>query len=210
MAVHSINVGVGAKNDLASVDTEQLLWDSFRGGDRSAFARIYELYAPKLLSYGRKITTDSQRIEDSIQDLFVELWKGRANLSPTTSIKFYLFRALRNKLSRFRIDLSVPDTDTDGAIMPENLLSFPFEAEWIAHEEETAQTASLQQAIGCLSKRQQQVIHLRYYQHFDSHQIADLLGIHEQSVRNLLHTALHALRQSFILLVTLLVNSLLT
>lgn len=173
--------------------SEEQLWQSFREGNPLAYALIYERFAAMLLSYGRKMTADTQGIEDAIQDLFIELWKGRANLSPTTSIQFYLFRALRNKLSRlYRIprqgNIEEPSDH-------EILLSVPIEDIWIAEEEASEQAESLRNAIGRLSLRQQEVIHLRYYQHFDSRQIADLMQITDQSVRNLLHTALRALKR---------------
>lgn len=208
MAADSEDLRDITKNDPAPGVNEQLLWQRFRAGDRQAFAQIYEQYARRLLSYGRKITSDNQRIEDAIQDLFIELWKSHENLSPTTSIRFYLFRALRNKLSRYRFDQPLSDGDSNESTIPESMLSLPFEAAWIAREEETAQVASLQQAINQLSKRQQEVIHLRYYQHFNSRQVAEMMGINEQSVRNLLHTALRSLKQTLIWFSILLINSL--
>ncbi len=173
--------------------SEKVLWEKFRTGDNQAYARIYDRFAPRLLSYGRKITSDQQQIEDSIQDLFIELWKGRANLSTTDSIQFYLFRALRNKLSRqFR---TKPMQDIEQAPDHALLSTIPFEQLLIAQEEATAQTKMLQRAICQLSERQQEVIHLRYYQHLDSQQIAEIMSINDQSVRNLQHSAIRSLRR---------------
>lgn len=174
---------------------EYQLWQAFREGNRAAFANIYERYARKLLSYGHKMTSDAQVIEDAIQDLFIELWKSRENLSPTHSIQFYLFRALRNKLSRHRPGISLPDSESAEWLNHEDLFSIPVESSLIAEEEESEQANILRQAISKLSQRQQEVIHLRYYQHMTNRQIMELMGINDQSVRNLLHTALLALRQ---------------
>lgn len=194
----SINLVFKTPDDSTAEAAEQRLWQAFREGDQGAFSRIYERYARKLLSYGRKMTLDEQRIEDAIQDLFIELWKSRESLSPTTSIQFYLIRALRNKLSRHRAGPPFSKADEEESLSHQNLLSPPFEAAWISQEEETAQVASLQRAIDQLSGRQREVIHLRYYQHFDGRQIAELMGINDQSVRNLLHTALRSLKQSLV------------
>src|SRR5690349_5954376 len=73
---------------------------SFKKGDKAAFASIYKEYVRSLLSYGYKVTSNRSLIEDSIQDLFVELWQNRERISETTSIKFYLFQALRYKINR--------------------------------------------------------------------------------------------------------------
>src|SRR5690606_10543545 len=77
-----------------------LNWCAFKNGDRNAFAEIYRQQVRDLLNYGYKVTSDRRLIEDSIQDLFFELWKNRAGLSDTTSVRFYLFKALRFKIMR--------------------------------------------------------------------------------------------------------------
>jgi RNA polymerase sigma factor (sigma-70 family) len=52
----------------------------------------------------------------------------------------------------------------------------------------------LKQAISFLSKKQQEIIYLKYYQHLDYAQIADLMSISRQSVYNLLHETIQKLR----------------
>src|SRR5688500_7450186 len=80
--------------------TYDQLWSDFLQGDRTSFEGIYKQYIKDLLNYGYKVTCDRRLIEDSVQDLFFELWQSRGSLSRTTSIKFYLFRALRYKIVR--------------------------------------------------------------------------------------------------------------
>ena len=79
---------------------EMALWRAFKSGDQAAFARMYQCYSRVLYGYGFRVTHDAALIEDCIQDLFIELWRTRENLSDTTSIKFYLFRSLRRRISR--------------------------------------------------------------------------------------------------------------
>src|SRR5262245_6361977 len=43
-------------------------------GDRTAFARLYELTAPKLLGAGVRILKRRDVAEDVLQDLFVKVW----------------------------------------------------------------------------------------------------------------------------------------
>ncbi|MEO6686432.1 MAG: sigma factor, partial [Dyadobacter sp.] len=73
--------------------SDMLLWNTFREGNRDAFARIYTIYIHDLLSYGYRISSNRQLIKDSIQDLFLHLWLHRENISETDSIKYYLFRS---------------------------------------------------------------------------------------------------------------------
>ncbi len=75
---------------------EQKLWDAFLKGDDKSLEIIYRLYFDELYNYGNKWLNDISLTEDSIQDLFVKLLRTRNNLSATTSIKYYLFRAFRS------------------------------------------------------------------------------------------------------------------
>jgi RNA polymerase sigma factor (sigma-70 family) len=173
---------------------EVLLWLQFKNGDREAFARLYRLFSVPLIAYGFRLCPDTHLLKDQIQELFIELWNSRNNLSATDSVKFYLFRALRYKLirleknrhSRLTILSHTPDW-TDGLLRP-------MEAASDEKEMYESRLAQVKKAIGGLTQRQQEVIHLRFFQGFTHDQIAVLLGMNDQSVRNLLHRALVRLR----------------
>ena len=173
------------------------LWNSFKSGDRDAFARIYNTYIEDLLSYGYRVTSNRQLIKDSIQDVFLHLWLQRENLSDTDSVKFYLFRALRNRIVRnIETQHEKPTAAYDSPL--ENLLvDFPFEQSIMETEMHEEQVKHLRDAIGKLPKRQQEVIQLRFNQNFSLEEISDLMQISNQSVRNLLHRSLSELRRFF-------------
>jgi len=167
----------------------------FKNGDKEAYARLYRLFSLPLIAYGYRLCPDSHLLKDQIQELFVELWHSRNNLSLTDSVKFYLFRALRYKLIRLekvrhsRIVLLSHTTEWMGG-----LLQQPVEDSIVEKEMYESRVALLKKALGDLTLRQQEVIHLRFYQGFSHEQISALMGMNHQSVRNLLHRALVRLR----------------
>ncbi len=173
--------------------TDSQLWESFKKGDQTAFSLIYEHYIDELLTYGYRITNNRQLIKDSIQDLFLHLWNSRERLSETDSIRFYLFRSLRNRILR-NIENHKETHLPDITLYP-GLAELSFEDSLIATEQESATTASLKKAIDKLSRRQQEVIQLRYHHNFNNEQIAEMMHISNQSVRNLLSRSLHQLRE---------------
>jgi RNA polymerase sigma factor (sigma-70 family) len=177
--------------------TDMLLWKTFQKGDREAFAEIYNLYIHELLSYGYRVTSNRQLIKDSIQDMFLHLWLHRENLSETDSVKFYLFRSLRNRIVRNHDkDLHILKENHD--LILDNIIGeLPFEHELMQRETEEAQVSRLHHAIGQLSKRQQEVIVFRYHHDFSLEEISRLMNLNNQSVRNLLHRAISQLRASF-------------
>lgn len=174
-----------------------LLWDTFRQGDKDAFARIYNLYIEDLLSYGYRVTSNRQLIKDSIQDLFLHIWVTRENLSGTDSVKFYLFRSLRNRIIR-NMEKEHHVSGPAGELILENIIGeFSFEEYFIQNEADQVQANRLQHAIEQLSKRQQEVILFRYHHDFSLEEIARLMNLNNQSVRNLLHRAISQLRSIF-------------
>lgn len=173
---------------------EVLLWLQLKNGDREAFAALYRMYSISLIAYGLKLCPDRDILKDQIQELFVELWHSRENLAATDSVKFYLFRALRNKLIRQERVLR------QGAVkwkegLQGDFLEQPVEARIVEKEVEESNIASLKDAMKCLTLRQQEVIQLRFYQGFSNQQIAELMDMNYQSVSNLLYKALSRLKE---------------
>ncbi len=65
----------------------------------------------------------------------------------------------------------------------------------IIEEELSELAAKMRQVLAGLSKRQQEVIYLRFYMDADIDEIAEIMSLHRQSVYNLLHDALKRLRR---------------
>lgn len=171
------------------------LWQAFREGDHAAFQQIYRLYARDLLNYGHRVTQDVPLIEDSIHDLFIELWQSRANLSETDSIKFYLFRSLRNKITRVRQrDLFFQASDIETVPMPTD--DFIIEGKLIESEEAEHVYRQLQKSYVLLTPRQQEALNLRYYQHFGNEEVARIMGVNYQSACRFIYSALKTLREA--------------
>lgn len=168
------------------------LWTRFRQGDRGAFAEIYFTHYESLLNYGRRFTPDAPLVEDAIQDLFVELWQYHATLSATTSVRFYLLRALRNQLSR-RLQSpfqSLGETDA----LPFDA-QYSFEQQWMDAQDEQETWVTLRRAINGLTPRQREVVYLRFFNDLDYAEVAAVMGLSYQATRNQVYLALKALRE---------------
>jgi RNA polymerase sigma factor (sigma-70 family) len=174
------------------------LWRSFRSGDETAFSMLYKSQIEMLYRYGHKLTADTQLVEDSIQDMFVELWNSRKRLSDTDSIKYYLFRILRRKitqnpLNRTSAIAALPSSPID--ILDHRFFSLSAESEFIDTESRLSRADLLRKALEKLPARQQEVVNLRYYHEFNHQQIADIMSISLQSVHNTLQKSMKGLRE---------------
>jgi RNA polymerase sigma factor (sigma-70 family) len=176
---------------------EAVLWLQLINGDREAFASIYRTHSVSLIAYGIRLCPDRDILKDQIQELFVELWNSRENLSPTNSVKFYLFRALRNKLIRQEKNHHSRNAMIKWASRLNNaLFEQPVETAIVEREIQESHMALLKEALKELSIRQQEVIQLRFYQGFSNQEIADLMNMNYQSVSNLLYKALSRLKET--------------
>src|SRR5690606_8603457 len=91
------------------------VWNTFRTGNDEAFIFIYTTYFDRLFAYGMRIVGDEHLVEDAIQELFIDLRNQRGRLSPTDSIKFYLFKCLKRKLHREASKWLYKRQDLDGS-----------------------------------------------------------------------------------------------
>ena len=177
--------------------SDLILWKRLKDGEKSALEQIYRSYAAQLLKYGRKFTRNEQLIEDCVQDLFIELWRNRASVGMTDSIQPYLLLSLRRKVIR-QLDKSkklVADTEPT-----EN----DFEAEisidqtLIEQEISSERAQQLKAAMENLSKRQKEVIYLKYITGMDYEDISEVMSLNYQSARNLVSSALRALKKQML------------
>jgi RNA polymerase sigma-70 factor (ECF subfamily) len=171
------------------------LWEAMLRGDKNAFAKLYDRYFKLLYNYGRKIGQDGSHVEDSIHDLFVDLWRYRSNLTATTSVRFYLYRSLRRRL--IKKNNNVLWFSQDIHLFEEALrLSSPSsENEIIESESSDYRVNKLKKLLNDLSPRQYEALVLYFYDEFTYQEIASLLQLNEQSARNLVQRGLLQLRQ---------------
>jgi RNA polymerase sigma factor (sigma-70 family) len=169
------------------------VWLAFKTGSEQALELLYKRHFKALAGYGYRITSDRALVEDAIQDVFVDLWRRREYLGEIENVRFYLFRALRNQLNRnIRHDVFDGAEDIDDFL--DYLATLSSEQQSIEHEVQLGRTQAIQKALGQLSERQREAIHLRFFQGLSLDESADLMGISKQVVKNLLSKSYAILR----------------
>jgi RNA polymerase sigma factor (sigma-70 family) len=182
------------KNTLES----QQIWDKFKGGDVQSLEQIYEENINNLYNYGKSICQNEALVADQIQDLFVYLWENKSNLSTPISVKGYLLKSLKNRIiDHYRKSNRFNISDDLSNIKATTLSQ---EDEIIAFETTYSNQNKLKKAIEKLSTKQKEIIYLKYTKNLPYEEIADLLDINYQSVRNLVHRAMIELRKEMLLL----------
>jgi RNA polymerase sigma factor (sigma-70 family) len=178
-------------------NSDQNLWIAFQAGDEQAYAALYTNYFSPLYRYGKKFTQDIELIEDCIQDLYVNLWKSRENLTVPESVKNYLFKSLRFiifKKLRFQEDFVHEEQvleDYTAEVNPS------LESVLIEATEQAEQKVKVENALKQLPKRQREAIFLKFYNEMTYQEIADVMDISVQAVYNLISKALMQLSHFF-------------
>lgn len=85
---------MGAYSDLPDSELVRLLDDV----DRAAFAEVYSRYWRSLYDFARNKLHGNAQAEDIVQDVFMRLMANSNKLNIQTSLKSYLFQAVRNGL----------------------------------------------------------------------------------------------------------------
>lgn len=162
-------------------------------GDEAALASLMRMYYDNLYHYASRFTKDHELIKDCIQEVFISLWQRRESIGGIISPKYYLLRAIKNKTLK-ALHKNITELSSSGFEEYEFLYEFSIEKVIIERQISEEKARKLRTTLSLLSKRQQEIIYLKYYQYLDQGQIAELMNISRQSVYNLLHEAIQKLR----------------
>jgi len=175
---------------LNTANQDILLWESFRKGDKEAFAALFRQHYETLFRFGGKFTTDAELLEDCIQELFIELWQAKSE-APVLSVKAYLLKSLKYKLLKvFRQKgKTLPLSDN-----VETEFEWSHETFLIVEQENAEKKQRVLDALGRLSNRQKEIIYLKYYQNLSYEEVSEIMNINYQVARNLLYQAIKSLR----------------
>jgi len=167
-------------------------WDSFKQGNWDAYAKLYNRYYPLLNNYGHKFTRDVSLIEDVVHDLFVKLWRNRDGLGNPESVKNYLYKSMRSILFRKL------KSQSKFSFLPDEDYSFRFEVSYdnqlILEEEEQQLRKNIKEILKKLPSRQQEIVHLRFYEGLSYEEIAEIMDITVTSVYKTWYKALENLK----------------
>jgi RNA polymerase sigma factor (sigma-70 family) len=176
------------------ITTDEQLWEKLRAGDESAFTDLMRRYHPALVVYCKKLCADPSLINDCIQEVFIDLWTYRHNLSPVHSLRAYLFVAIRNRIARaHRQNRWSSGTDELNDNLEFNA-TFSYEDQLIEAETERHRIQQLNQFLNALPARQREALYLKFYQNLSNAEIASIMGVSYQTATNFIYRALQDLR----------------
>ncbi|HEV7620853.1 MAG TPA: sigma-70 family RNA polymerase sigma factor [Flavisolibacter sp.] len=176
-------------------------WQSMLGGNKNAFLTIYNKYYKSLFQYGFSLTRDKEFTKDAIQELFLEIWNTRTTVNKTVqNTRAYLFTWLRRKISHI-IALRIKEKFSENKAELFDFEEDSYEKLLIAFQNTEEKKAKLAKALKKLTKKQLEIIRLKFFYNLSYTEIAAKTSLSTRTVYNTIYEALHLLREDVSLLV---------
>jgi RNA polymerase sigma-70 factor (sigma-E family) len=144
---------------------------------------------PALMRYAVLLTGDRELAADLVQEVMIRAHRKWRRVSAADRPELYVRRMLTNAYLSHRRRKAVSTV-----ALTFEALDGPAAVAHPDHADQHAARAELWQHLAILPARQRAVLVLRYYEGFSNHEIADLLGCADSSVRSSAARALAALR----------------
>jgi RNA polymerase sigma factor (sigma-70 family) len=170
------------------------IWEAFQKGNKEALEIIYRRYVNDLYNYGMKIKGHESLIKDCIQELFVELWHSKNNLSSTDNIKYYLLRAIKFKINH-HLKIELRHSNTVSQNFYNDKFEYSHEANLIRHQNKEEQKRELYRVMMQLPSKQREVLHLLFFEEFSYKKVSEMMAINLRSVYTLAWKSLSVLRK---------------
>ncbi len=170
---------------------ERYLIEGLQNRDKIVFDFIFQYYYSGLCAYTETIAKNEKVAEDIVQDLFVSLWVKSDRIKITSSLKDYLFSAVKNrafdflkhekmKSGKMQVLTGLSGTNEDGTEL------------WFTESE---LEALIQKSLEKLSPRCREIFEMSRFQGQKNQDIAEKLGISKRTVELQISNALKVLRK---------------
>jgi RNA polymerase sigma factor (sigma-70 family) len=175
--------------------TDQIIWEQLRQGNDQALEYFYRTYAKRLFNFGVKLYGTPEFVQDCLHELFVDLWNRHSQLSSLSSVKTYLFKALKYKLYRQYGKEKYWINKVEYQEIHNTEIEFSLESHMIADQTSKENKIKILKAMEKLPDRQRQVLHLLFDDGFSYEETSEIMGINVRSVYTLAWKGISSLKK---------------
>ena len=172
-------------------DEENRRLHAIREGDKHAFEELFhECYRP-MVAYAFRFLGEMEPSESVVQDVFLKFWQKRRELMITSSLRSYLFRAVRN-LSLNYLEHRKIMTGYSQMVLERESDRYDYSDFYV----EVGLKEKIDAAVAALPEKRQEIFRLAREEGMKYREIADQLGISVKTVETQMTLALKQLRTS--------------
>ena len=157
---------------------------------KSAFATLFEYYAPRLKGYLRRLSADDVLAEELVQDVMLTVWRKAAQFDRQKSaVSTWLFTIARNRW------IDTMRRDRSGELDPHDPMLLPDDPEPPDEAIDAARRAErVREALDVLPEEQVELIKMAFYSGISHSAIAEQTGLPLGTVKSRLRLAFSKLR----------------
>jgi RNA polymerase sigma-70 factor (ECF subfamily) len=195
---------------MARTDVQLML--DVKAGDEQSFALLLHRYRTPLVNFLYRMVRNREQAEDLAQEVFIRVYRARADYVPSAKFTTWLFRIATNlalnsirdtRHQRMEVSLDAPvivDSE-EGDERPLDVAEKNPNIE--EHLVQEAQRDMIRHAIDKLPEKQRAAVLLHKYQDLDYGEISKILSCSESALKSLLFRAYETLRVELAPLVAL-------
>lgn len=176
-------------------DSSQELWSAFKEGSKEAFSELFSKNYPRLFRYGMSLVHEHHLVKDSIQEVFLSLWRNRINLADASSVEYYMIISLKRELIKARDRTNKRYSRNLEYIEGFKQIEAGLEQFIIRKETEEERYRLYQKAFKTLTSRQREALRLRMEFGLDNREIAAVMNLSDKRIRNIIYEATKTLRE---------------
>lgn len=169
---------------------DRVLIDKIVEGDEKAFSELFFQYLPILQAFALKFTKDQDDAKEIIQDSFLRLWVNRDKLAFVENIKAYLYKYVSNECLGY-LKKKLRDEKLVNIMASKNDHA---EYNTLNTIQVNEVTRIIAQAVDKLPSQRKKIYHLSRSDGKSIPEIAELLGISPNTVKNALVQSLKFIR----------------
>ena len=173
---------------------ERVLTDQLLRGNEKAYKELYATYYAALCYHARRVLSNKYLAEEAVQTVFYKLWENRKKIQINTSLHSYLYRSVYNtslnilkrevRIGKYHTNLK--EVEEHFSVSADDGFSIQLAAEY---------EKKITEAIQSLPPQCRQIFELSRLEGKKHKEIAEELGITQNTVQKQISIALKKMRE---------------
>lgn len=161
--------------------------------DPAAFNEVYDKLYRKLFFFAKSLIGNTEEARDIVTESFIKLWAQKSTFSNMGHLQVYFYTVIKNAcidyLRRDKLRTKIEYQLIQSGALTENAIERKYQ--------EAQLIQLLYERINRLPERMQQVFKLTYLEGYSRAEVAQMLNLSENTIRNTNAAAMKALRLTF-------------
>lgn len=187
------------KTDWSSQD-DTILVKAHLQGDKTAFEVLFKKYREMVSRLVFSIVKEESRVEDTVQDVFVLLFRNLSKFRGQSALKTWIYRITVNEalrqISRSKRWVQLPEGEVEPSQVPSAIVVFNHGTSPERVMIEGEQRELIQSGLRQLKPDHRVILTLYYLEDLSVHELSNVLEIPEGSVKSRLYYARESLKNA--------------